>query len=140
MDLQLAQEKIAERVRGIPCLAGLPVFAEELGNVIEKVQQEIAQTRFCVVVGSLAFSDEAPDSTLCYGTASVVVTVFEDPFLNREDASRPTYLKAAQEIAKALKLFDTGDGLLTSPSIGEPADLGDGIISCTVKLTTKTTL
>ena len=140
MDLQLAQEKIAERVRSIPCLSGMPVFAEELGNIIEKVQQEIAQTNFCVVVGSLAFSDEAPDSTLCYGTASISVAVFEDPFLNRENPSRPTYLKAVQEIAKSLKLFDTGDGILTSPSISEPADLGGGVISCTVKLTTKTTL
>ena len=140
MELQELQTRIARRVREIPCLAGLPIFEEEMGNVIENVQNEIPRTNFCVVVGSLAFTDEAPDSSLCYGESSITVTVFEDPMLNRETEGHPTYLKAAQEIAKALKLFDSGDGTLTSPTISEPTDLGDGVISCTVRLKLKTTL
>lgn len=140
MDLQEAQTRIARRVREIPILAGLPVFEEELGNVIENVQQEVARTSFCVVIGSLGFADEAPDARTCYGESSVTVTVFEDPMLNRETKGRPTYLQTAQAIAKELKLFDTGDGRLTSPTISDPQDLGDGVISCTVRLKFKTTL
>lgn len=140
MDLQELQNKIAERIRSIECLASLPIFEEEKGNIIEKVESEIPRTSFCVVIGSLTFTDEAPDSSLCYGRTTVTVTVFEDPFLNRETAGRPTYLQAAQAIAKSLKLFDTGDGTLTSPTISEPVDLGGGVISCTVRLEIKTTL
>ena len=140
MDLQELQTSIARRVREIPCLAGLPIFEEEMGNVIENVEQEIPRSSFCVVVGSLSFTDEAPDSSLCYGESAIVVSIFEDPLLNRESEGRPTYLRAAQEIAKALKLFNVGDGTLTSPTISEPSDLGGGVISCTVRLKLKTTL
>lgn len=140
MELQELQRRISERVRAIPLLASLPVFEEDRGNVIENVQQEIARTSFCVVVGALSFTDEAPDASLCYGQATVAVTVFEDPLLNRANAGRPTFLMAAQAVARTLKLFDTGDGVLTSPVLSRPLDLGDGVVSCTVKLTTKTTL
>lgn len=140
MDLQEVQSRIAARVRAIPLLAGLPVFEEERGNVAESVNQEIPRSSFCVVVGGLAFTDEAPDSSACYGRATVAVDVFEDPLVNRATPGRATYLRAAQEIARALKLFDTGDGLLTSPSISEPADLGGGVVSCTVRLDLRTTL
>ena len=40
-----------------------------------------------------------------------------------------TYLRAAQAIAKAMKLFDTGDGLLVTKSIAPPKDLGDGVVA-----------
>lgn len=140
MELQDIQRRIAGRIREIPILAGLPVFEEELGNIVESVQQELPRTSFCVVVGSLTFVDEAPDAKTCYGESAINVSVFEDPLLNRETAGRPTYLKAAQEVAKALKLFDTGDGLLTSPTISEPVDLGGGVVSCSVRLKVKTTL
>ena len=140
MNLQDLQRKIADRVRAIPLLAGLPVFEEELGNVVEKVNEEIPRSCFCVVVGALSFTDAAPDSRLCYGNGRIVVHVFEDPMLNRETAGRPTFLNAAQEIAKALKLFDTGDGVLTSPAISLPNDLGGGVVSVTVSLSIETTL
>lgn len=140
MDLQEFQERIAARVRGIPLLAGLPVFEEEKGNIVENVRQELAQTSFCVVVGAASFSDEAPDATLCHGTATVAVSVFEDPFVNRAVEGRPTFTAAAQAIAKALKLFDTGEGMLTSPRIAAPEDLGNGVVTTTVTLTSKTTL
>lgn len=140
MELQELQNRIAERIRAIPLFTGLPIFEEEKGNIIENVEQEIPRSNFCVVVGSITFTDEAPDSTLCYGRSSITVSIFEDPFLNRETAGHPTYLQAAQAVAKALKLFDTGDGHLTSPSISEPQDLGGGVISCTVRFDIKTTL
>ena len=140
MNLQTAQERIAARVREIPALAGLPVFEEQKGNIVENVQQGIAETSFCVVVGAMSFTDEAPDASICHGTATVAVSVFEDPFVNRQTEGRPTFMAAAQEVAKALKLFDTGEGLLTSPKIADATDLGNGVVSVTVTLTTKTTL
>ena len=140
MDLQELQNKVAERIRSIECLAGLPVFEEEEGNIIENVETEIPRSNFCVVIGSFGFTDEAPDSRLCYGRSTITISIFEDPFLNRETSGRPTYLQVAQAIAKSLKLFDTGDRALTSPVISVPVDLGGGVISCTVKFEIKTTL
>ena len=124
MDLQELQTSVAAKIRSLEILRGLPVVEEELGNVIENVQTEVDRTCFCVVVGS----------------ASVKIHIFENPTLNRKIKTRPTYLKVAQELTKELKLFNTGDGLLTSPTIGEPQDLGDGVVSVIVTFTTKTTL
>lgn len=140
MDLQKLQTAVAGAVRQLPVLAGLPVFEEDKGNIVGNVQLEIAKTRFCVVVGSARFQDKAPDSSLCFGTVSVVVTVFEDPVVNRSKHNRPTYLQAAQAIAKALKLFDTGDGILVTKSISPPTDLGDGSVACDVTCEVDTTL
>lgn len=140
MDLQELQNKVAERVRSIDCLASLPIFEEEKGNIIENVESEIPRSNFCIVIGSVGFTDESPDSSLCYGRTTITISIFEDPLLNRETSGRPTYLQAAQAIAKSLKLFDTGDGTLTSPVISEPQDLGGGVISATVRFEIKTTL
>lgn len=140
MNLQELQEKIADGVKNIPLLAGLPVCREDLGNVIENVQTEVAKTNFCVVVGAVGFNDKAPDSKLCFGSTSAVVTVFEYPLLNRKVKGRPTYLMVAQAIAKEMKLFNTGDGLLVTKTIGKPNDLGGGVISCDVTFDIDTTL
>jgi len=140
MNLQNLQTALARRVREIPLLKGLPVFEEEKGNVIAKIEEEIPRSFFCVVVGAVSFADKAPDAAVCYGEATVAVTVFEDPFLNRETPGKPSFLAAAQEIAKSLKLFDTGDGVLTSPSISEPADVGGGVVAATVRFAVTVTL
>lgn len=140
MNIQSLQTKIAERVRSIPLLAGLPVIEEEKGNVIKNVNEEVARSCFCVVVGALSFTDEAPDAATCYGRSTVTIHVFEDPMLNRETPERPTYLMTAQAIATELKLYDTGDGVLTSPTIGLPEDLGKGVICSTVTFSITTTL
>lgn len=140
MNLQALQAKIAEKVRNIPILKDLPIFEEEKGNIVAKIEEEVPRSNFCVVVGTVSFTDTAPDASICYGNSSVAISVIEDPFLNRETPNRPTFLSAAQEIAKSLKLYDTGDGVLTSPSITEPADLGNGVVAVTVRFSITTTL
>ena len=143
MDLQKLQESVAARIREIPLLAGLPVREEQLGNIVETLRDDLCKTRFCVVAGAPSFKDEAPDSSTCYGTATLAVSVFEDPELNRRVKGRPTFLMAAQAVAKALKLYRPdvpGAGHLTSPAIGEPNDLGAGVVSVTVTLTMKAEL
>ena len=143
MDLQAFQEAVAEKIREIPLLEGLPVREEQLGNIIDTLQDDILKTKFCVVVGTTSFDDEAPDSSTCYGTTKAVVSVFEDPEMNRREPGRPTFLSAAQAIAKALKLWRPripGAGALTSPRIGEAHSLGDGVVSVTVTLSMKTEL
>lgn len=143
MDLQAFQEAVAAKIREIPILAGLPVREEQLGNIIETLQDDILKAKFCVVVGTASFEDEAPDASACYGTTKAVVSVFEDPEMNRREPGRPTFLSAAQAIAKALKLWRPnvpGAGALTSPRIGEANALGDGVVSVTVTLSMKTEL
>lgn len=140
MDLESIQTAVARRVREVPLLSGLPVFEESLGDITENVQNAVSQKSFCVVCGAASFSDETPDSRLCHGQASIVITVFECPELNRKLTGRPTFTKVSQEIAKALKLFDTGDGLLVTKSIGKPVDLGGGCVSQEVNFEIKTTI
>ena len=140
MDLELLQTEVARRVKEIPLLAGLPVFEESLGDITENVQNAISQKSFCVVCGAASFNDETPDSRLCHGLASIVITVCECPELNRKITGRPTFTKTSQEIAKELKLFNTGDGLLVTKSISKPSDLGDGCVSQDVNFEIKTTL
>ena len=140
MDLQKLQESVAARIRAIPLLAGLPVREEQLGDIVAATQDDIYKTKFCVVVGTASFSDEAPDAQACYGETKIAVSVFEDPEMNRARQGRSTFLEAAQAIAKALKLFRPdvpGAGHLTSPRIGEAQDLGVGIISVVVTLSMK---
>ena len=143
MDLQEFQEAVAAKIREIPLLAGLPVREEQLGNIIDTLQDDVLKAKFCIVVGTASFEDEAPDASACYGTTKAVISVFEDPEMNRREPGRPTFLSAAQAIAKALKLWRPrvpGAGALTSPRIGEAHDLGDGIVSVTVTLSMKTEL
>ena len=143
MDLQAFQEAVAAKIREIPLLDGLPVREEQLGNIIDTLQDDILKAKFCVVVGTASFEDEAPDASACYGTTKAVVSVFEDPEMNRREPGRPTFLAAAQAIAKALKLWRPdvpGAGALTSPRIGEANSLGDGVVSVTVTLSMKTEL
>ena len=111
-----------------------------LGNIISTVQDDIQKDRFCVVVGTATFDDEAPDASTCYGATQIVVSVFEDPEMNRTRHNSPTFLSAAQAIAKSLKLFRPdvhGAGHLTSPRIGKAQDLGDGVIAVDVTLSMK---
>ena len=143
MDLQAFQEAVAAKIREIPLLDGLPVREEQLGNIIDTLQDDVLKAKFCVVVGTASFEDEAPDASACYGTTKAVISVFEDPEMNRRGTGRPTFLSAAQAVAKALKLWRPnvpGAGALTSPRIGEARDLGDGIVSVTVTLSMKTEL
>ena len=142
MNLQSFQEAVAARIRKIPLLAGLPVREEQLGNIIENVQSDVLKDKFCIVVGAATYDDESPDSSTCYGGVRIVISVFEDPEMNRR-GGRPTFMNAAQEIAKALKLFRPdikGAGTLTSPRISEPSDVGDGVVAVTVTLSSKVTL
>ena len=116
---------------------------EQVGNIVETLKADIDKTCFCVVVGTFSFDDEAPDARACYGTARVSVSVYEDPEMNRATPGRPTFLSAAQEIAKALKLFRPdveGAGALTSPKIGEAVAVDDGVVAVTVTLTMKAEL
>lgn len=143
MNLQAFQEAVAARVRAIPLLAAVPVREEQVGNIVETLKADIDKTCLCVVVGTFSFDDEAPDASVCYGTARVSVSVYEDPEMNRASPGRPTFLSAAQEIAKALKLFRPdveGAGALTSPKIGEAVAVDDGVVAVTVTLTMKAEL
>ena len=129
MNLQELQEKIADKVKSLDAFAGLPVLAEDKGNIIEDLQAEIAKTSFAVVVGGCRFTDTKPNSSLAIGSITITVSIFENPTFNRAAAKHVTLTEAAQAVVKELKLFNTGDGLLTSPTIGDIQDLGEGVIS-----------
>ena len=129
MNLQNLQDAITARIREIKRLAGLPVLAEDQGNIIAGRQAEIAKRRFAVVVGGCRFTDTKPNSSLAIGSITITVSIFENPTFNRAAAKHVTLTEAAQAVVKGLKLFNTGDGLLTNRTSGGIPELGEGVIA-----------
>lgn len=143
MNLNTLVERTAEAVVKIPCLAGIPVIVEEKGDTANKLQMAIAKTKFAVIVGWNGFESGANSSKTVYGKARIVVSVYEQPVVNRKTEGAQTLLNAAQEIAKHLNLFsaDGGNSPLVFRKITPVTELGDGkTVACDVELETESTL
>lgn len=140
MNLQQLQNTVAEAVRRIPLLAGLPILEEDKGNLVEELNAAVAKMKFAVVVGTATFSSEARSSKQITGTASVEIDVFEQPTLNRAKSNRPTAMCAAQEIARELNIIQCGDGVLVFKSIDNAETIDEETICVPVKFSTLTTL
>ena len=140
MSIQDTQNTIVQAIKALPKFAAIPVFAADLSNIVKNTEQAIAKNHFCIVVDAAAFTDEAPDSAICYGTLKVEISVFEHIVVNRNRNGFITCAIACQALAKNLKLFNTGDGILTNPVISSPQNIGDGIISQQISFNLKTTL
>lgn len=143
MNLNTLVERAAEAVAKIPYLAGMPVIVEEKGDTANRLNVAIGKTKFAVVVGWNGFESGANSSRTVYGKARIVVSVYEQPVVNRRVNGARTLLNAAQEIAKALNLFtaEGGNAPLVFRKITPVAELGDGkTVACDVELETESTL
>ena len=140
MTMQDMEKRIVAAIQTTKAFAGIPVFAVDIGDIVKNTEQAIAKNHFCITVDAANFTDEAPDSAVCYGTLKVEISIFEHVIMNRRGENSLTCSVAAQELCKRLKLFDTGDGVLTNPAISSPNDLANGIIAQTLSFTMKTTL
>ena len=136
-------EKTAEEARRIPCLAGRDVISMKKGDASAKLQSEIAKNRFAVVIGWNGFTNRADSCKTCYGTVTIVASVFERPVVNRKlGGDVPTLLDAAQEIAKALNLYtpEPGQSPLVLKLISPVKEVATGVVSCDVEFETNATL
>ena len=143
MTLDELIENTVEETRQIPCLAGRDVINKKKGDATAKLQADIAKNRFPVVIGWSGFTNRADSCKTCYGTVTIVASVFERPVVNRKlGGDVPTLLDAAQEIAKALNLYTPAPGQspLVLKRISPVQEVATGVIACDVEFETNATL
>lgn len=136
----------ADTIRQIPALSSASVLEEDKGDIAKKLETSVAQQAFCVTVGWNGFTPQiggptAPRETP-FGTARIVVAVFEKPVVNRSREGTTRLLGAAREIAKALDgaASEGMDDTLHLRAISQIQQLDRGVITCDVEFETKATL
>ena len=139
-NLQNAQDAVAAKLRDLAAEFPFEVVTIASGDVAKETAAAIARQNIVAIVGECSFVDETPDAALCHGTASIAVEIGERPAVNRAAPHCITGMELAQLVAKGLKLFDTGNGILVTKRIGETQFLDGGLTSVTVYFEFKTTL
>ena len=99
--------EIADTLRGFDFMDGVPVIVEEKGDPDNKTELDIAQQSLCVVVGEQTFEPtvQAPDNAdpnSVIGQATVVISIFEKPVINRADEEHETIKALSRKIGKEL--------------------------------------
>ena len=122
--------------------SGIPVLAEEEGNVAAEWDVRFARTHLAVTVGAAGFTPTSRDSRVVAGMAKLAVTVYEQPTRNRIGQGRrgPTATEAAEEIANAAHLLPLDGGVLVLAGIGGIERIDENTIARTVSFETLATL
>lgn len=99
--------EIADTLRGFDWMDGIPVIVEEKGDPDNKTELDIAQQSLCVVVGEHGFEPtvQAPDNAdpnSVIGQATVAISIFEKPVINRADEEHETIKALSRKIGKEL--------------------------------------
>lgn len=106
--------EIADTLRGFDFMDGVPVIVEERGDPDNKTELDIAQQSLCVVVGEGGFEPtvQAPDNAdpnSVIGQATVVISIFEKPVINRADGEHETIKALSRKISKELAWCQADD-------------------------------
>ena len=107
MNINEILHETAETLRSFDWMEGIPVIVEEKADPDNMTETEIAQQSLCVVVGEGGFEPtvQAPDNddpNSVIGSATVVVSVFEKPVINRADEEHETIKALSRKIGKAI--------------------------------------
>ena len=97
------------------------VLAEDKGNIIAYLQNNLAKLGVAVVVSTPRLAGDTPDSFIPTGNSDVVVSCFETPLLNRGVANRTTALNAAERVACVLARLPQLSGKITGEQYGPPS-------------------
>ena len=152
MNINQILEETAETLRGFEWLEGVPVIVEEKADPDNMTEMEIAQQSLCIVVSENGFDPtvQAPDTSDPYsviGEATIVVSVFEKPVINRADEDAKTIKALSRKIGKELA-WCQADGMaaplflrrITPISLFRVEGDQDAIITRDVEFKTKSTL
>ena len=139
VDLQL---EVCRALQRLPFLNGVPVLAEEEGNVAAGWNERFSKTHLAVTVGAAGFTPTSRDSRVIAGMLRLAVAVYENPTRNRVGQGRRglTATEAAERIANALQLMRCGDGVLVLSGIGNVEREDASTIARTVSFETLATL
>ena len=136
----------AETVRGIPIFAGIDVLEEDKGDIAKNIETSIAKTSRCIVVGwngcehvATARPVEPGDPDALYVQPEIIVSIYENPIVNRRDKSAPRILAMAQAVARSVNNLGTEDmdEGLHFVKITPLQELDRGIVTCDVVFRTK---
>ncbi len=109
MTIKNLTEKAAELIAKDTVLAGVPVIVEDKGDVANALALAIARRRLAIVVAWSGFTSDGNSSRTIFGKSNLVVSVFEQPVLNRRSPNFLHLLHAAARVAYALNLVPLGD-------------------------------
>lgn len=107
MNINQILEETAETLRGFDWMESIPVIVEEKADPDNMTETEIAQQSLCVVVSEGGFEPtvQAPDNAdpnSVIGSATIVVSVFEKPVINRADEDAKRIKDLSRKIGKEL--------------------------------------
>lgn len=140
MTLIRIQSAVLKALRGLDYVLshGIPVLAEDEGNVVAGWDENFARTHLAVTVGAASFSPTSRDSRVVSGMARIGVTVWEQPSRNRvgQGLAGPRAAEAAEELACAAHLMPIGGGVLVLAEIGGVVRVDDKTVARTVTFET----
>lgn len=140
MKLLKIQESIADALKGIDALQGVPVVVEDKGDVKARMDAAIAQTKRCILVQTPGIRITSAASKVMVGVATVVVQAIEKLVVGRCDGIRHTAQDMAEIAAWHLNLLPCdGVGVLVAKDISSEL-LGDSSLSYALRLEVQTTL
>jgi len=134
--------EVRRALQELDFLNGVPVLAEEAGNVAAERNERFAKSHLAVAVGAAGFTPTSRDSRVVAGMLRLDVVVYENPTRNRVGQGRtgPTATETAERIATALQLMRCGGGVLVLSGIGGVERDDASTIARTVSFETLATL
>ena len=147
MNLDGLIHEVAATIRPLYQIGNTPVFEQDLDDVAQSIEN-IAKTDRCIIVkwnGCDHVATGRPDGDArdkLYVQANLVVSVYENPSINRIGGGSHHLLGMAAEIAKALNGLGTEDmdEGLHFVSITPIEQLAHGVITCDVVFRTKNSI
>ena len=120
MKLLEIQEKVVAALEDTPYFAerGVPVLAEDKGDVSKRLEAEIAETDRCILVQTPGFKVTSAASKVMVGVVSLVVQAIERIQDSREPEGGATAQDMAEVAAWRLNMLAVeGSGVLVCRSI-----------------------
>lgn len=140
MKLLKIQERVADALKGIDALQGVPVVVEDKGDVKARLDAAVAQAKRCLLVQTPGLRVTSAASKVMVGIATVVVQAIEKLAVGRGDGAHHTAQDMAEIAAWELNLMPCdGVGTLVAKEISSEI-LGDSSLSYALRLEVQTTL
>lgn len=136
MKLLNIQEKVAAALAGVEALQGVPVVAEDKGDVKARLDAAIGQASRCILIQTPRFKPTSNASKIMVGTATVVVQAIQKIVTT----AKGTAQDMAEVVAWELNLLPVeGVGVLVVREISSDL-LNDQTLAYAVRLEVQTTL
>ena len=140
MKLKIIQESIQQALAAVDALDAVAIVAEDLGDVLRSLQENIAQQKCAILVKTPAFKATSKASKIMVGTATVEIVCIERVVENRSSTDAVTAQDMAEIVAWHLNMLLLADvGTLVFTQL-DSAMLDDHTLAYNVAFEVQTTL